>query len=102
MTQWTIVTVIIALVGLISAITSPLTKNAKSMTEAITRLADNIGLLTYRITDDEKEFEEFKTKAANKHTTIFTKLGEHDIKIANHDHRISDLEKQKKNFYEGD
>ena len=91
--EWTAVTVIIAIVGLIGTVAVPLTKNTKAMTQ----LSEKINHLVYRIDKDEDELSDFKSKSADKHRLIFDTLGEHQKSLINHESRIHALEnKQKK------
>lgn len=89
--EWTIVTVIIAIVGLIGTVAVPLMKNTKAMTQ----LYEQIKLLAYRIGEEEKDLDEFKKKASDRHEKIFTELEEHTDKLGDHEHRIQNLENQK-------
>lgn len=91
MTEWTVVTVIIALVGLLGTVAVPLTKNTKAMT----RLGEQINHLLFRIDRDEKDLTDFKTKAAARHEKIFKQLDAHDGRINDHEHRIKDLENKR-------
>lgn len=93
MSEWTVVSVIIAIVGLVGTVAVPLSKNTKAMTQ----LSEKINHLVYRMDKDESELDEFKTKSADKHRLIFDKLGEHQKSLINHESRIYALEnKQKK------
>ena len=49
--EWTVVTVIIAIVGLIGTVAVPLSRNTKAMTS----LGEQIKHLTYRMSEDEKD-----------------------------------------------
>ena len=91
MTEWTVVTVIIALVGLIGTVAVPLTKN----TRAMTKLGEQINHLLFRIEREERELTDFKTKAAARHEKIFHQLEAHDGKLNDHEYRIQNLEKDK-------
>lgn len=92
MAEWTVVTVIIALVGLLGTVAVPLTKN----TRAMTRLGAQIDHLLYRIGHDEEDLKSFKEKAADRHEKIFKQLDVHGDKIADHEHRIKNLEEKDK------
>lgn len=93
MSEWTVVTVIIAIVGLVGTVAVPLSKNTKAMTQ----LSEKINHLVYRMDKDENELDEFKNKAADKHKLIFDRLSEHQKSLINHESRIHALEnKQKK------
>lgn len=91
MNEWTVVTVVIALVGLLGTVAVPLTKNTKAMT----RLGEQINHLLFRIDRDEKDLTDFKTKAAARHEKIFKQLDAHDGRINDHEYRIRDLENKK-------
>lgn len=91
--EWTVVTVIIAIVGLVGTVAVPLSKNTKAMTQ----LSEKINHLVYRMDKDEDELSDFKSKSADKHRLIFDTLGEHQKSLINHESRIYALEnKQKK------
>ena len=89
--EWDVVTVIIAIVGLIGTVAVPLAKNTKAMTQ----LSGRIENLVYRIKKDEEELSEFKNKAADRNAKIFGRLDEHEKTIINHEGRIYALEKKK-------
>lgn len=92
MTEWTVVTVIIAVAGLIGTVAVPLTKNTKAMT----KLGEQINHLLFRIEREERELTDFKTKAAARHEKIFHQLEVHDGKINDHEYRIQNLEEKSK------
>lgn len=75
--EWTTVTVIIAIVGLIGTVAVPLTKNTKAMTQ----LSERINHLVYRMEQDENDLTEFKNKAADRHRKIFDRLDDDQKKI---------------------
>lgn len=88
--EWTAVTVIIAITGLIGTVAVPLTKNTKAMTQ----LSERINHLVYRMEKDENDLTEFKIKAADRHKKIFDRLDEDKKELINHEGRISALEKK--------
>lgn len=90
--EWTVVTVMIAIAGLIGTVALPLTKNTKAMTQ----LSERINHLVYRMDKDEDELSDFKSKSADKHRLIFDTLGEHQKSLINHESRIYALEKNNK------
>lgn len=94
--EWTVVTVIIAIVGLIGTVAVPLAKNTKAMTQ----LSEKINHLVFRMEREENELDDFKIKSAEKHRLIFEKLSEHQKNIINHEGRIYALER-KEEPYEG-
>lgn len=85
MTEWTVVGVIVVIVGLIVTVTAPLISNTKAMT----KLSDSIEHLSYRVSKEEQELDEFKEKSSKSHKRIFDKLD-------NHENRIGDLEHKAK------
>ena len=90
--EWTAVTVVIALVGLISTVALPLSKNTKAMT----KLSGQIELLAYRIQREEADLEALKAKSADRHKTIFDELEKQSDTLGDHEHRIKDLEERQK------
>ncbi len=91
MSEWGVVTVVIALVGLISTVAVPLSKNTKAMTQ----LSGQIELLAYRIKEEENNLEAFKEKSADRHEKIFNQLDEQSERLTDHENRITNLEKTK-------
>lgn len=89
MTEWGVVGVIVTIVGLLATVTAPLIKNTKVMT----KLSDSIELLSYRISQEEKDLEDFKEKSSKNHKRIYEKLD-------NHEGRIDYLENKTKNIKE--
>lgn len=87
--EWTVVSVIVVIAGLIGTVAVPLSKNTKAMTQ----LSERINHLVYRMDKDEDELSDFKSKSADKHRLIFDKLGEHQKSLINHESRIYALEK---------
>ena len=91
MSEWGVVTVLIALVGLISTVAVQLSKNTKAMTQ----LSGQIELLAYRIKEEENNLEAFKEKSADRHEKIFNQLDEHNERLNDQENRITNLEKTK-------
>lgn len=87
--EWTVVSVIVVIAGLIGTVAVPLSKNTKAMTQ----LSEKINHLVYRMDKDEDELSDFKSKSADKHRLIFDTLGEHQKSLINHESRIYALEK---------
>ena len=92
--EWTVVTVMIAIAGLMGTVALPLTKNTKAMTQ----LSEKINDLVFRMEKDEGELSEFKSKAADKHRLIFERLSEHQKSLINHEGRIYALERKGDQF----
>lgn len=87
MSEWTIVTVLIAIIGLIATVTAPLLKNTKAMT----KLSDSIEHLSYRVTQEEKELSDFKEKSSKNHKRIYEKLDNHEDRIDNLEHKTKNI-----------
>lgn len=92
MSEWTVVEVLVVIVGLIITVTAPMIANAK----ATTKLSGQIDLLLLRIQTNEKDFVNFKNKSADKHGVIFDELKTHQKQLINHEDRIYALEKNNK------
>ena len=90
--EWTVVSVIVVIVGLIGTVAVPLAKNTKAMTQ----LSGRIDHLVYRMEQEESDLNAFKSKSADKHEKIFGQLNDHENKLINHEARIYDLEKNNK------
>lgn len=88
MNEWNVVTVIVVLMGLLGTVAAPLIKNTKAMTQ----LSGEIKNLIFRIEQNEKETDDLKVKASNRHKQMFEQLNAHENKIINHEDRISVLE----------
>lgn len=83
MTQWDVVLVITALVGLGVAIVTPLIKLNTSITKLSTLLDG--------LTGDMRELTDKNTKS---HQRIWDKLDEHEESVNDHEIRITVLEKK--------
>lgn len=81
--EWTVVTVVIALVGLFAVVIPPITKLTKSMTEL------TMGINT--LTDDLSKFESGNKDA---HRRIWEHESKQDEKLGNHEQRIFILERE--------
>lgn len=90
--EWTVVTVLIAIIGLIGTVAVPLQKNTKAMTQ----LSEQINHLVYRMNEDEKDLKDFKDKAADRHKKIFERLDKQNVELMDHEGRITALEKKEK------
>lgn len=80
--EWTVVTVIVALAGLIISVATPLVKNTKAMTE----LTVGIKVLNEQI----KHLEEYNM---DEHKDLQDQLDKHDEKITDHETRLTVIEK---------
>ncbi|MEG2527162.1 MAG: tetratricopeptide repeat protein [Oscillospiraceae bacterium] len=83
MTEWTVVTVIIALVGLVAGVVAPLLK----LNSTITRLVVVVENL-------ETNVKGFTDKNSEAHGRIWEKVGEHDEAIAEHETRLTIIEEK--------
>lgn len=79
--EWTVVTVVIALVGLFAVVIPPITKLTKSMTEL------TMGINT--LTDDLSKLE---TGNKDAHRKLWEHESKQDEKLGNHEQRIFILE----------
>ena len=83
MTEWSIVTVIIALIGLIVSVTSPIVKLNTTITK-LTQIVDAVG----------KDLADLTDRNSKSHARIYDSLDKHDNAINNHETRIVILEKE--------
>lgn len=83
--EWTVVTVIIALATLVTAIITPIIKLNTTITR-LTAVVDGI----------EKRYSGVASLNAEAHCEIRKKLDEHGEKIGEHETRISVLESKKR------
>ena len=96
MNEWTVITVIIALVGLGVTIGGPLLKlntSITTLTVALGDLREEVNKNTADIADNKKENHE-------SHKRLWEHEGKQDKQIANHEGRISVLEKKENIVYE--
>lgn len=84
MTEWNVVLVVIALVGLISTVVPP-----------ILRLNSNIVKLTSCFDSLTKELSEYKGKNDRSHDKIWSALGAHTEKLDDHETRLAIIEYNK-------
>ena len=88
MGEWDVVTVIIAIVGLIVTVAVPLNKN----TSAMTSLREQLSGLAKQLEDEKQVLADMREKSAKKHGEIFGQLDEHEKTLTDHEHRIQNLE----------
>ena len=94
--EWTVVSVIVVIAGLIGTVAVPLAKNTKAMTQ----LSGRIDHLVFRMEREETELNVLKEKTAQKHRVIFERLCEHQTDLTDHEGRLYALEKRG-DSYEG-
>ncbi len=82
--EWEILTVIIALVGLVATVTKPIMK----LTNTITQLNDTCQTL-------EERMEKFEHHNHDSHVKIWAHNDKQDEQLTNHENRISILEERK-------
>lgn len=80
--EWTIVTVVIALAGLIIAIIKPIIR----LNTVITQLSTVVETLG-------KSLETLTSKNSETHERLWDKLGEHEGTLSEHDKRIALIER---------
>lgn len=90
MGEWDVVTVIIAIVGLIVTVAVPLNKN----TSAMTSLREQLSSLAKQLDEEKQALDDMREKSAKKHGEIFGQLDEHEKTLGDHEHRIKDLEQK--------
>ncbi len=78
MSEWTVVTVVVTLVGLGAAILRPLI----SLNSAITRLTQIVQTL-------EKSMTSLSEKNSESHERLWKRVGEHDDRLNEHEKRLS-------------
>lgn len=83
MTEWGVVGVIIALVGLGAAIIKPII----SLNTAITKL-------TMAVNELQKDIADITTRNTSSHDRLWKKNGEQDATLDDHEHRITVLEER--------
>ena len=84
MTEWTVITVIISLIALVTAIVTPIIKLNTTITK-LTVVVDGI----------EKRYSGVSSLNTEAHCEIHKKIDEHSEKIGEHETRISVLESKK-------
>lgn len=82
--EWTIVTVIVTMAGLLISVMTPLLK----LNTAITRLNASVDTLT-------EELEKYTVKNDQSHDRLWKKNTEQDATLQNHEQRLTVLEVQK-------
>lgn len=81
MTEWGVVTVLIAIVGLIITVVTPLLKLNGSIVQ-LTTVVDSL----------KQQLSTMETNNSNSHDRIWSELDEHQQEINDHDRRIIKLE----------
>lgn len=84
MTEWTVVTVIVVLTGLIGAILKPII----DLNGSITRLNESVSVL-------EKNIAGLTDRNSESHDKLWHKCDEHDGKLNQHETRLQILERNK-------
>ena len=81
MSEWTVVVVIIALVGLVVSVATPIVKLTSSITK-LTTLMDEFG----------KDLSGLTERNTESHQRLWSKNTEQDKRLANHEQRIAIVE----------
>ena len=84
MNEWTVVTVLVTVAGLLMAFLTPLLK----LNSSIVRLNASVDTLT-------EEVEKSAAKNDQSHDRLWKKIAEQDATLGNHEQRITVLEVQK-------
>lgn len=84
MNEWSVVGVIVALVGLVSAVAAPLVK-----------LNGNITRLTVTIEGFRRSLEKLDGENRTSHKAFYARLEGHDRMLAEHEQRLRTLENRK-------
>lgn len=84
MTEWSVVGVIIAIVGLVAAVARPML----SLNASITRLTTLLDSL-------RQELEQFNEKNTKGHDRLWKKLEEQSLSLSDHEHRLTVLEEHR-------
>lgn len=90
MNEWSVVTVLIALVGLFFTVGAPII----SLNKNIATLNAEMKRSNARLDKNEKAIEKQQTSAHESHQKLWEKNNEQDRLIANHETRIQILEKK--------
>lgn len=85
MSEWTVVTVIVVLSGLVISFVKPLI----SLNSTLTRLADAVSVL-------ERELKDISDKNREAHARLWEKEAEQDELLQSHELRLSRMEKTEK------
>ena len=85
MSEWTVVTVIVVLSGLVISFVKPLI----SLNSTLTRLADAVSVL-------ERELKDISDKNREAHARLWEKEAEQDELLQSHELRLSRMEKAEK------
>lgn len=88
MNEWTVVTVLIALVGLFLTVGKPII----SLNKNITKLDMSVERTNARLDKNERAIEKQQQAAHESHEKLWSHNSEQDSKIADHETRISVLE----------
>lgn len=88
MSEWTVVTVIIALVGLFFTVGKPVI----NLNSNIVKLSFSVESLQKRMDEQRGDIEEHKQHARNVHAKLWEHNEEQDSKLMDHEKRISHLE----------
>lgn len=81
MTEWTVITIIIALIGLFATVTAPIIKLMSTITK-----------LSCSVDDLQKDLNSLTTKNSETHAKLFNEIGKQDERLDGHDRRIENHE----------
>lgn len=83
MQEWTVVGVVVVLVGLIGSVSSPLIK-----------LNSNITKLTVAVDNFQRALDKLEGENRESHKNFYNRLDCHDKELAQHEQRIKALEEE--------
>lgn len=89
--EWTVVGVIVTLVGLAAAVGGPVLK----LNASITKLTTLLQVIEQRLDTLEQGAKEQRTHAAESHRRIWAHNDEQDDRLEDHEKRITLLERQR-------
>ena len=89
--EWQVVTVIIALIGLVAAVAGPIVK----LNGTITKLSVIIEHALTRLDNLERGDKDMQTKMKESHTKLHGRIDRQEEVLHEHDKRITNLERKK-------
>lgn len=83
--EWTVVTVLVVIVGLVAAIAKPMVTFTRTFTSVT-------ATLTASMEELKRAFDRFAAENKESHGRIYDRLDEHDAQLGDHERRIGLLE----------
>ncbi len=88
--EWTVVTVVVALVGLFLTVGKPII----NLNSNIVKLNMSIDALREKTKHNEDELKEQKLRSQGAHQRLWDHNSKQDLRLADHEQRIHDLEQK--------